>query len=396
MRNILIFSLLVAFATGAPQDISDRIAGGSLAVEGEFPYIASIQLERRHFCSGFIYNERWILTTASCVYGLLPTQLDVAVGIISFSEPSAQQQIIAVSSISINDQYDPLTKMNDIALLSLSRPVVFGTAVQTIRYDEVDETINTAVTMGWGATTEGGLETLKLRKTELTMPADCLSYGSIEFDNNYMICAGSDVSSPCQYDEGSPLVQNGIAVGVMSKNQGCGVPYVPSIFTRLSVYYYWLNVIAGQQPLPTATTTTKPTTTTTIVVPTAPCINCETPPPTTTTIVIPTAPCLNCETPPPTTTTIVIPTAPCLNCETPPPTTTTIVIPTAPCLNCETPPPTTTTTVIPTAPCLNCETPPTTTVAPIVPTAPCLNCEPAPETTTVLVVPTAPCIGCDA
>lgn len=334
MRNILIFSLLVAFATGAPQDISDRIAGGSLAVEGEFPYIASIQLERRHFCSGFIYNERWILTTASCVYGLLPTQLDVVVGIVSFVQPSAQQQIIAVSSISINDQYDPLTKMNDIALLSLSRPVVFGTAVQAIRYDEVDETINTAVTMGWGATTEDGIEVTKLRKTELTMPADCLSYGSIEFDNNYMICAGSDVSSPCQYDEGSPLVQNGIAVGVMSKNQGCGVPYVPSIFTRLSVYYYWLNVIGGQQPFPTATTT-EPTTTTTIVVPTAPCINCETPPPTSTTI------------------------------------------------------------VIPTAPCLNCETPPTTTVAPIVPTAPCLNCEPAPETTTVLVVPTAPCIGCD-
>lgn len=38
---------------------------------------------------------------------------------------------------------------------------------------------------------------MKLRKTELTMPADCLSYGSIEFDNNYMICAGSGKFAFC-------------------------------------------------------------------------------------------------------------------------------------------------------------------------------------------------------
>jgi secreted trypsin-like serine protease len=54
---------------GAPQDLSERIAGGSLATEGEFPYIASVQLERRHYCSGMIYNDRWILTAASCVSG---------------------------------------------------------------------------------------------------------------------------------------------------------------------------------------------------------------------------------------------------------------------------------------------------------------------------------------
>ncbi|KAI9556820.1 hypothetical protein GHT06_016611 [Daphnia sinensis] len=363
MRNILIFSLLVAFATGAPQDISERIAGGTLAVEGEFPYIASIQFERRHFCSGFIYSERWIVTTASCVYGRSTSQLDVVVGIVSVIQPSAQQQTIAVSSISINDQYDPLTKMNDIALISLSRPVVFGTAVQAIRYDEVDETINTAITMGWGATTADGIEVTKLRKTELTLPADCSSYGANEFNNNYMICAGSSVSSPCQYDEGSPLVQNGIAVGIMSKNQGCGTPYVPSIFTRLSAYYYWLNVVGGQQPIPAATTTTTPSTTST------------TASTTTTTIVVPTAPCVNCETPPTTTTTIVVPTAPCLNCEAPEPTTTDAPI-------------------IPTAPCFNCEAPATTTAAPIVPTAPCINCETTQKPTTVLVVPTAPCINC--
>lgn len=65
--KILMYCATIIKIEGAPQDISDRIAGGSLAVEGEFPYIASVQFDRRHHCSGFIYNERWILTTASCV-----------------------------------------------------------------------------------------------------------------------------------------------------------------------------------------------------------------------------------------------------------------------------------------------------------------------------------------
>jgi hypothetical protein len=197
----------------------------------------------------------------------------------------------------------------------------------------------------------------KLRKTVLTLPLDCSSYGATEFNFNYMICAGSgmfrlrtpktrinfthfdishssilDVSSPCHYDEGSPLVQNGIAVGIMSKNKGCIAPYIPSIFTRLSVYYYWINAVGGQQALTTPSTPA----TTLSTVPTAPCINCETP---TTTIqpTIPTAPCINCEPPAPTTTivtTITAPTAPCINCEAPTSTTPKPIIPTAPCFNC--------------------------------------------------------------
>ncbi|XP_046440127.1 trypsin-1-like [Daphnia pulex] len=362
MKHLLIISVLVAIGAGAPRDLSERIAGGSLATEGEFPYIASVQLEHRHYCSGMIYNDRWILTAAFCVSGFLPSQLQVVVGIVSFISPSAQQQTIAVSSVVTHPQYDNVTKLNDIALISLNRPILFGSAVQEIRYDEVDEAIPTAITMGWGASMEGGVEVTKLRKTVLTLPLDCSSYGATEFNFNYMICAGSDVSSPCHYDEGSPLVQNGIAVGIMSKNKGCTAPYIPSIFTRLSVYYYWINAVGGQQAITTSSTPATTLSTVKPTVPTAPCINCETP---TTTIqpTIPTAPCINCETPAPTTTIVTtVPTAP-----------------TAPCINCETP--TTTTTIkttitAPTAPCLNCETPTSTTPKPIIPTAPCFNCVP--------------------
>lgn len=163
-----------------------------------------------------------------------------------------------------------------------------------------------------------------------------------QIDSIWHVSSNLDVSSPCQYDEGSPLVQNGIAVGIMSKNKGCTAPYTPSIFTRLSIYYYWLNAVGGQQ---TFTTLSAPATTLSTVPSTAP-----------------TAPCFNCETTTTTTIQTTIPTAP-----------------TAPCINCETPTATTTiqTTIsVPTAPCLNCEPTSTTTPKPIIPTAPCFNCVP--------------------
>lgn len=71
MRFITSHSNALYHNVGAPQFqlYSERIAGGSLAAEGEFPYVASIQISRSHICAGFVYNEKWILTTASCVNG---------------------------------------------------------------------------------------------------------------------------------------------------------------------------------------------------------------------------------------------------------------------------------------------------------------------------------------
>lgn len=108
-----------------------------------------------------------------------------------------------------------------------------------------------------------------------------------------------DTSSPCNYDEGSPLVQSGVVIGVMSHNKGCLPPYVPTLYTRLSAHYDWFLRVAGLQPnKPTTSTTSSPatsttdstvtltddlptegptgdtTTSTTPYIPTAPCVNC--------------------------------------------------------------------------------------------------------------------------
>lgn len=73
-----------------------------------------------------------------------------------------------------------------------------------------------------------------------------LNYKQIDF------AATVDTGSPCHYDEGSPLVQLSptgdlSVVGIMSKNNGCGPDFLPTIYTRLIEYKVWFNATAGSQ-----------------------------------------------------------------------------------------------------------------------------------------------------
>ena len=69
----------------------------------------------------------------------------------------------------------------------------------------------------------------------------------------------ANAGAPCQYDEGSPLVQiiqsKPTVVGIMSKNKGCSVD-LPSVYTRLSVYYAWFIQTAGTQQVDDTTVPT--------------------------------------------------------------------------------------------------------------------------------------------
>lgn len=64
MKIALVLLSICLVASAAPQQ---RIIGGTAAEEGQFPYIVSITLDKLQHCAGFIYNDRWILTAASCV-----------------------------------------------------------------------------------------------------------------------------------------------------------------------------------------------------------------------------------------------------------------------------------------------------------------------------------------
>ena len=63
------FHLKLSFYLGLPAAPNPRIVGGGKAEPGQFPYVVSITENDKHFCGGFIYGPKWIVTAASCVSG---------------------------------------------------------------------------------------------------------------------------------------------------------------------------------------------------------------------------------------------------------------------------------------------------------------------------------------
>ncbi|XP_057373602.1 trypsin-1-like isoform X1 [Daphnia carinata] len=255
--TFLLVSVIVSIVTGVP-DNSERVTNGVQAAAGDFPYIVSVTVGGGHICGGFIYNEYWIVTSAACVYNYLPSELRITLAQLSLIADDPEEKVLAIYRIVLFDGYDYTSGLHDIALLQTATPIEFSSNINFIPYDEARESpTEKGIFAGWGATYEGGLGTSRLRSIEVTFGSDCKAYGEDQYYPNYMLCAGGsavDPGNPCSFDEGSPLVQeiNGVryAVGIMSKNKGCGATAEPTIYTRTMPYYPWFVKVAGDQPTP--------------------------------------------------------------------------------------------------------------------------------------------------
>ncbi|XP_046655018.1 coagulation factor X-like [Daphnia pulicaria] len=213
------------------------------------------------------------------------SKLKVVVGQVSAIAADTNEQTLAVYTITPVPQYSSTNQSGDIALLKLTADIDFDYVnVDFVAYNELDNNLP-AVVMGWGATFEGGLESVNLHYGEvalnlMTSTSSCGIYNTTEFNFATMICASnnpaattlappptatsSPVGSPCHYDEGSPLVQVKdnvpTVVGILSKTDGCSAESY-GVYTRVSIFYSWLLNTAGPQPI--RPTTPAPTTTTT-------------------------------------------------------------------------------------------------------------------------------------
>jgi secreted trypsin-like serine protease len=102
-----------------------RLIDGIPASEGQFPWQVAIKTTSSTFhymCGGAIINEEWILTSGSCVYGIITA--DIVAGSTNLSSPDSTT-IAAVESI-LHENYNSQYYTNDVGLLRLKTPLIFN------------------------------------------------------------------------------------------------------------------------------------------------------------------------------------------------------------------------------------------------------------------------------
>lgn len=232
--------------------INPTIVGGVNATKGEFPWIASIQLNGRHDCGGSLVADGWLLTAAHCTRGRYTTSnIKVLLGLHQQNNKGEATEY-SVTQIISHPNYNGNNGLhNDVALLKLSGdtssfPKV--TMADTNFMDSWGQPGATSTVAGWGATRQGGSGANTLQKVDVPIVsnADCnLSYpGDIANDN---ICAGFQEGGrdSCQGDSGGPMIVTRpgeqVQVGIVSWGEGCALPNRYGVYARMSYLKSWVE-----------------------------------------------------------------------------------------------------------------------------------------------------------
>ncbi|KAJ1942451.1 hypothetical protein EC988_006483, partial [Linderina pennispora] len=208
-----------AAATERPNSSgNERIIGGSFAADGQFPYLASLQLSWGRgagLCGGTIIADTVIVTAAHCVVdldsGALIRANHISVGIGNVEK--SRQRTVRATAVYVHPRFDPNEIVNDIAIIITPSLGVGYENVQQIKIYGGSISPGTRLTaLGWGQSgTNPNVDstTNRLKQTEIIVGNrnDCHQFiRGYESSNGPQICTENRLllgSDTCQGDSGT-------------------------------------------------------------------------------------------------------------------------------------------------------------------------------------------------
>lgn len=237
------------------RQFSTRVVGGVNAMEGEWPWQASLQISGQHICGGALISAQWVVSAAHCFNDdrlYLPSIWTVYLGKLHLRTSAQSEEALRVTHIHLHQYYDDEIHDYDLALLRLERPVSASTLALPACLPKPTHQLEPGLlcwVTGWGALREGGAVSNTLQKVDVRLVSEeaCVrSYGYIITPR--MLCAGyrRGGKDACQGDSGGPLVcqeQTGrwFLAGVVSWGRGCGRPDYYGVYTRITKLSPWIK-----------------------------------------------------------------------------------------------------------------------------------------------------------
>ncbi|KAA0942975.1 trypsin-like serine protease [Streptomyces apricus] len=245
---------------GASPSKSPFVIGGGQTTIAAAPWMVQLGYYEPdtgdgYFCGGTLVAPNKVLTAAHCVAGLDWVGNGAVLAGTTDLDDYTTGTPAGVLRQWNHPRYDAETTRNDIAVLTLDRPLLDRPTLRLAASDDsaLYQPGTTGTVYGWGLTSGAEDATLstKLKKASLPLVADatCKSAMASVLDGDYfaagsMTCAGTPASgadegttSPCNGDSGGPLVVGGKIVGIVSWGvAGCTAKGAYPVFTKVSSY----------------------------------------------------------------------------------------------------------------------------------------------------------------
>ncbi|KAL4617670.1 serine protease 27-like [Arapaima gigas] len=235
--------------------LTNRIVGGTNAVEGAWPWQVDIQtIPGGHVCGGSIISANWVLSAAHC----FPDPSSVSnyilyLGRYQLNGVNQFEVVKRVARVVIPPGYVNEQRGLDIALVQLDSSVAWTDYIQPVCLPDATTLFPSGMychVTGWGQVQEEvsltGAGTLQQVQVPIIDMATCQQMIQVAVNVEIlpsMICAGyvQGGKDACQGDSGGPLVcpiLNGtwVQAGVVSFGVGCARPNHPGIYTLVSAY----------------------------------------------------------------------------------------------------------------------------------------------------------------
>ncbi|XP_053687664.1 brachyurin-like [Sabethes cyaneus] len=237
---------------------SRRVTNGQEATLGQFPYQVALLSNfagGTGICGATVLTNNYILTAAHCVQNAQGGTAIIGAHDRTVNEASQQRIGFGASGIRIHEGYIPTNIRNDVAVVRLNNPIVFGNWVTPVGIpywtDSRHFAGQTGTVSGFGRFSDSSTSTsavIRFASNPILTEADCLqrwgNNGNLIQPQNICL-SGEGGRSACNGDSGGPLTitEDGdtLQVGIVSFGSaaGCSIG-MPSVYARVTHFRQWI------------------------------------------------------------------------------------------------------------------------------------------------------------